>query len=399
MCYDLPMEFRRSIVNDLDLAVRDARPFLNIILGPRQVGKTTAVEHLLERVTLPYHMVSADSALSRAPEWITAEWATARAKAGNGRGILVFDEIQKVIGWSEEIKRLWDKERKHKAPLTVILLGSSSLMVGRGMSESLAGRFILHRCMHWSFAECRQAFGWDLDTWLYYGGYPGAASLIGEHRLWSEYISDSLIETVIGRDILQLNTVTKPALLRNLFGLSTTFPAQVVSYNKMLGSLNDAGNTTTLAGYVRLLEGAYLLSGLELFSRGSIRKRGSSPKLVLWNNALINALSGKNFEQSKADKSWWGRLFENACIAHLLNSVHGPEWSFSYWRDGDREVDVVISRGDEIWPIEIKSGRSGKLSGLEAFIKKYPKSKPIVLGPESLQPEKFLSERGERWLT
>ena len=391
------MSFRRPIVDRLVEAITSGPPLIHVVNGPRQVGKTTAVEQLLERVDLPHHMVSADSPVLHAPEWIANEWAVARAKAGKERGLLILDEVQKVPGWSEELKRLWDKERKQTNPMAVIVLGSSALLVGKGLSESLSGRFFLHRCMHWSWGECRTAFNWSLEQWIYFGGYPGAATFISNQELWQSYVADSLIETVIGRDVLQLNTVAKPALLRNLFGLAATFPAQIVSYNKMLGTLSDAGNTTTLAGYIKLLESAFFVSGLELFSRGSIRKRGSSPKLILWNNALITALSGRNFSQTVADRSWWGRLVENAGIAHVLNSVSGPEWNFTYWREGRAEVDLVVSRGKDIWAMEIKSGRGEKYSGLQMFMKKYPTANPIIIGEDGISLEMFFESDVRKW--
>ena len=221
----------------------------------------------------------------------------------------------------------------------MLVLGSSALLVQEGLSESLAGRFFLHRCSHWPYAECRDAFGWSLPQWLYFGGYPGAAAFIDNETDWKSYITDSLIETVLARDVLHMHKVTKPVLLRHLFALAATLPAQCVSYTKMLGQLHDAGNTTTLAQYLKLLESAFLASGLELFSLGVRRKRGSSPKLLLWNNGLISALSTRRFSEALADTIWWGRLVENAVGAHLCNMLSPVTHTVTYWRDGRDEVD------------------------------------------------------------
>jgi predicted AAA+ superfamily ATPase len=288
------------------------------------------------------------------------------------------------------VKRLWDEDRRSDRPVRVLLLGSSSLLLQRGLSESLAGRFFLHRCPHWSWSESRKAFGWDLDRWLYFGGYPGAAPLSDRPGEWRQYIADSLIDTVLSRDVLQLQTVAKPALLRHLFGLSASFPAQVLSYNKMLGQLHDAGNATTLAHYLKLLETAFLVSGLELYSRGQRRKRGSSPKLVLWNQALVNALSRRSFDEARADGPWWGRLVENAVGAHLLNRLPLPEWGVAYWRQGPSEVDYVIEHGRTLWALEVKSGREGRISGLNGFRKLYPSARALVVGSGGIPLEEFL---------
>jgi predicted AAA+ superfamily ATPase len=337
--------------------------------------------------------------LPHPPEWIETQWRLARAIAGaqNRRVLLILDEIQKVSGWSEVVKRLWDEEMRTGGQVRALLLGSSALLVQRGLTESLAGRFFLHRCTHWSWPECREAFGWSLEKWMYFGGYPGAAPLIGDESVWKRYVTDSLIETVLARDVLGMQAITKPILLRHLFALSTQYPAQILSYNKMLGQLQDAGNTTTLAGYLRLLETALLASGLELYSKGQLRKRGSSPKLILWNNALVNAMSLKSFDQAFADGSWWGRLVENAVGAHLLNYLPFPAWSVTYWRHAKEEVDFVVSRGAETWAIEVKSGRYDKPAGLAAFRKRYPRSKVWLIGDSGISLEDFFSRPAQEW--
>jgi predicted AAA+ superfamily ATPase len=393
------MAFTRALVDEIAAACRRRGAFVQVIAGPRQVGKTTAAEQLVARLGWPSVWAAADLPLPPAAEWIETQWQIARRlKPALGQKVLlVLDEIQKVRGWSEVIKKLWDEEKRTRGRVLPILLGSSALLVQKGLTESLTGRFFLHRCPHWFWPECRAAFRWSLEEWIYFGGYPGAAPLVRNESTWKRYIADSLIETVLARDVLQLQPVTKPALLRHLFALAATYPAQMLSYNKMLGQLQDAGNTTTLAGYVRLLETAYLLSGLELFSKGQVRKRGSSPKLVLWNNALVNALSLRTRKQAMADGGWWGRLVENAVGAHLLNSLQGPDWSITYWRDGNAEVDFVVAHGTHVWAVEVKSGRPGKISGLQAFRKRYPAAKTWLVGRSGLELEDFFSEPANHW--
>jgi len=226
----------------------------------------------------------------------------------------------------------------------------------------------------------------------------GAASFINNEVSWKRYITDSFIETVLARDVLQMSKITKPVLLRHLFALAATLPAQFMSYTKMLGQLHDAGNTTTLAHYLKLLEGAFLVSGLELFSRNKQRKRGSSPKLVLWNKALVNALSTRTFDSSIADSIWWDRLVENAVGACLCNSLNSIEYSITYWRDGNYEVDYVVARGADIRAIEVKSGVGGKLSGLSRFLSCYPDARPLIIGGPGIPLEDFFSRDATHWL-
>jgi hypothetical protein len=357
------------------------------------VGKTTAVVQLLERMRLPNHIAAADTALPPGPEWIESHWSAAAALPATAKTptILVLDEIQKVRGWSEVVKRLWDESVRARRPMHVILLGSSALLLQRGLAESLAGRFFLHRCSHWSWTECRQAFGWNLDRWLFFGGYPGAAPFANDEGMWKRYVADSLVEPAIARDVLQLQTVHKPSLLRHLFAFAAAFPAQFVSYNKMLGQLQDVGNTTTLAHYLKLLQTAFLVSGLELYAAGRGRHRGSSPKLILWNSALIHALSRFSFAEARGDGSWWGRVVENAVGAHLLNHLSEPTWNLTYWREGVKEVDFVVTQGREVWALEVKSGRHGRISGLGAFRARYPHSHTLVVGGDGIPLADFFA--------
>lgn len=393
------MEYARPLVDDLVAACRRRGAPMQVIVGPRQVGKTTAAAQLVARLGWPSVQAAADLPLPPGPEWIETQWQLARThKPGRGRKVLlVLDEIQKVHGWSEVVKRLWDEEKRHGGPVLPVLLGSSALLVQKGLVESLAGRFQLHRCAHWTWPECQAAFDWDLPQWIYHGGYPGAAMFVRSLPDWKRYVADSLIETVLARDVLQLQTVNKPALLRHLFGLAAGYPAQILSYNKMLGQLQDAGNTTTLAHYLRLLETAFLVSGLQQFSRGQVRQRASSPKLVLWNNALASALSLLSPREARADGSWWGRLVENAVGAHLLNGLPGPEWVIGYWRDGDAEVDFVVAHGSRIWALEVKSGRPAKTPGLAAFRRRYPAAQPWVVGSGGVELETFFSQPAGTW--
>jgi predicted AAA+ superfamily ATPase len=362
------------------------------MIGPRQVGKTTIARQIQKSIGIPGIYASADSPVPHDAAWIETQWrrAVAEATATGAPALLILDELQKVRGWSETLKLLWDN-RAVGPDIRVLILGSSALMMQEGLTESLAGRFFLHRCSHWEYQECHTAFGWNLEQWIFFGGYPGAAAFTHNESDWKRYITDSLIETVLARDVLQMSKVAKPVLLRHLFALAATLPAQCISYTKMLGQLHDAGNTTTLAHYLKLFESAFLASGLELFSQGVQRKRGSSPKLVLWNNALINALSTRSFAAALADTIWWGRLVENAVGAHLCNSLNSVEYSVTYWREGDYEVDYVVSRSRDVWAIEVKSGSSGRAAGLARFRSRYPDARPLLVGAHGIPLEEFFS--------
>jgi hypothetical protein len=392
--------YKRKVIDLVIRRLRDERRFVQVILGPRQVGKTTAIHQILEELQiLPAHYAAADLPAPPPTGWIAVQWETARSKTGNlTPAVLVLDEIQKISHWSTEVKRLWDEDTRAGRPLHVVLLGSSSLLIQKGLDETLAGRFEIIRFPHWSWEECRDAFGWSLDQYLYFGGYPGSAGLIGEESRWGQYLRDSLIETAISKDILLLNRVDKPALLRQLFTLACEYGGQILSYQKILGQLLDAGNTVTLAHYQKLLESAFLLRGLPKWSGKIVRRRSSSPKWLPLNTGLQTALSNRSFGEWKNDPDAWGRLTEVAVGAHLVNQGWSHNMEIYYWRRGNDEVDFVVRRGDHLAAIEVKSGRKRpSLPGLSKFAKEYRPTKTILVGNSGIPLQSFLETPIQNW--
>jgi predicted AAA+ superfamily ATPase len=393
---------RNGIFQQLKTHLEGRRRFIQVISGPRQVGKTTLARQAMQALDVPSHYASADAPTLEGHAWIETQWEIGRSaarQAGRKGALLVLDEVQKVPRWSETVKALWDADTATGMPHKVLLLGSSPLLVGRGLSESLAGRFELIRAGHWSFSEMREAFGWDLDQYLFFGGYPGAAALVEDEGRWRQYVADSLVETTISRDILLLTRVDKPALLRRLFQLGLSYSGQILSYQKMLGQLQDAGNTTTLAHYLDLLGGAGFISGLQKYSGRQVQRRGSSPKLLALNTALVTASSGLTFKVARKDHALWGRLVETAVGAHLVNGTQGTPVQVGYWLDRNREVDFVLSAPGATVAIEVKSGRvPTTLPGLETFRKAYPKSKTLLVGEGGVPLEEFLTSDPDRWL-
>lgn len=311
----------------------------------------------------------------------------------------MLDEVQKLPGWSETVKRLWDEDTASGLALQVVVLGSAPLLLQRGLSESLAGRFEVLPATHWSYAEMKAAFGFSLEDFLYFGGYPGAASLINDPERWRRYVLDSLVETTLSRDVLLLTRVDKPALLRQLFELGCRYSGQVLSYNKMLGQLQDAGNATTLAHYLGLLSQSGLMCGLQKFAGQAVRSRGSIPKLQVFNTALLSAISPLSPEEARRDAGGWGRLVESAVGAHLVNAAARGDCEVFYWREANREVDFVVRRGQVVVGIEVKSGAvRSALPGLDAFRKAFRPQHVMLVGTEGVTLEEFLTRPATEWL-
>ena len=378
---------------------REPRRFIQVLAGPRQVGKTTLARQVVQAAGLPAHSASADEPDIHNRVWLEGQWEIARLRARSGRrgGLLVLDEVQKIPGWSETVKRLWDEDTATGARLRVMVLGSAPLLVQRGLSDSLAGRFELIRIPHWTYGEIRDAFGWDVERFIHFGGYPGAVALARDRGRWARYILDSLIETTISRDILLLSRVDKPALLRQLFRLGCDYSGQVLAFRKMLGQLHDAGNTTTLAHYLELLGGAGMVTGLQKFSGTLLRQRASSPKLLVLNTALMSATSGRSLRDARQDPDVWGRVVETAVGAHLAATAT-PEIELYYWRERDREVDYVLRRGTDLVAIEVTSGmRKDSVPGLAEFERRFGRTRKLLVGGQGIPIEEFLLTPADAW--
>jgi len=360
---------------------------IQIISGPRQVGKTTAIHHYMEEVHWPYLYETADLLAPPSTQWIEQHWIKARELAKTkGNAILILDEIQKINRWSEAVKRFHDEDVKTGCNLRVVLLGSSALLMQKGLTESLAGRFEIIPFTHWTFSEASQAFSITLDDYIFFGGYPGALGLYCESKdenRWQHFVHNALIEPVIGKDILLLQTIEKPALLRQIFRLAAAHPAEILSLNKMLGQLDDTGNTTTIASYLQTLSAAGLIASIQKYSGSKIRQRTSSPKLIFLNNALINATMLLKFSDAYNDSAYWGRLIENAAGAHLINTLCQNGISIYYWRERNEEIDFIIEKGRTIIGIEIKSGCQKGKHRLPIFQKRFSPDKMIIIGGDN----------------
>ena len=409
--------FQRAQVTTLCERLAEPPSRIIALFGPRQTGKTTVVRQALRQIKresryfavdepdastprVPFDTAEATFPVSQQRDtvWLVRSWEEARIEAEQlGGFVLVFDEIQKIPNWSETVKGLWDADRVRGCPLHVVILGSAPLLMQRGMSESLAGRYESIRVTHWSFAEMSAAFDFDLAHYLYFGGYPGAASLVRDQDRWRSYIIGSLIEPNIERDILAMQRVDKPALLKRLFELGAAYSGQILSYTKMLGQLQDAGNTTTLARYLDLLSSAGLITGLPKYAVSASRRRASSPKLNVLNTALMTAEAGYTFNEAQADRTFWGRLVESTVGAHLFNTAT-DNIRLYYWRDGSQEVDFVLQRGTHVISIEVKSGLNTKpMRGMAEFVQRFSPSRSLLVGEGGIPLDEFLSVPAPYW--
>ncbi|OGT32967.1 MAG: AAA family ATPase [Gammaproteobacteria bacterium RIFCSPHIGHO2_02_FULL_39_13] len=386
--------YYRQQEKELVKRVNAERRFIQVLSGPRQTGKTTLAHQAAKTLNIPCHYASADVPGIPDTAWIKTAWQTARTLLKNtNKVLLILDEIQKIAQWSTAVKAEWDADTHHQRNIHLVILGSAPLLIQQGLTESLAGRFELIAVRPWSYLEMKNAFGWDLQHYIYFGGYPGSAPLISEPERWLSYIRDSLIETTLSRDILLLNTIQKPALLRRLFQLGCEYSGQIFSYQKMLGQLQDVGNTTTIAHYLQLLSGSGMICGIEKYYGKKIMRRSSSPKLLALNTALISANNAISFETVINQPDYWGRLVESAVGAHLINHPASITQQVYYWRDGNDEVDFVVENNHELFALEIKSGKQKSISGLKAFSKKFPKARLFQIGGDHGVPlETFFTD-------
>lgn len=394
------MNYIRKQYHTLKARIQEPRRFMQVLAGPRQVGKSTLVGQVLQKVPIPYSVEVADAIDPKDRDWIRRVWEGARTTMtlrGEAERLLVIDEIQKIDNWSEVVKREWDEDTRKHLNLKVVLLGSSRLLLKRGLTESLAGRFELIRLGHWSYQEMHDAFGVTLDEYIYFGGYPGAAHMIGDEKRWRKYIKDSLVAPVIEKDVLMTSNIYKPALTKQLFELGCGYSAEILSLTKLMGQLQDAGNVTTLASYLEILDQCALLTGLQKYANDDARKRGSIPKYQVYNNALLTAYKGRSFLTDRTDTTLWGRWVESTIGVHLLGMAEEADYQVYYWReparnkaDKDKEVDFIIVNDGEVTAIEVKSGRRGMNSGLPVFVEAFHPRKFFVVGSGGVSLEDFL---------
>lgn len=393
------MDYIRKQFYTLKERILEPRKFMQVLAGPRQVGKSTLVGQVLTQLSIPHVIEVADAVEPKDSDWIHRIWEAARTTMMLRRieeYLLVIDEVQKIENWSEIVKKEWDADTRNHVNLKVVLLGSSRLLLKKGLTESLAGRFELIRMPHWSFTEMRDAFGLTLDEYVYYGGYPGPAQMINDERRWRKYIKNSLVSPAIEKDVIMTSNIYKPALMKQLFELGCGYSAEILSLTKVMGQLQDAGNVTTLAAYLDILDQCALLTGLQKYANDEARKRGSIPKYQVYNNALLTAYKGRNFVVDRTDTNAWGRWVESAVGAHLLSMADELDYDVYYWREksrtkNDNEVDFIVVRDGEITAIEVKSGRRGMNSGLPSFVETFHPKRSFVVGTGGVSLEDFLS--------
>jgi len=386
--------YKRAEYQIIKTRLEEQRRFIQVVMGARQIGKSTVVRQVLKDLDAPYQFYSADNVPATNSAWISNCWAASRSlMESNGWDsiILVIDEIQKISNWSEVVKKEWDNDTFHDRNIKVLLLGSSRVLLEKGLSESLAGRFEEIRMCHWSYREMKECFGFSLDQYLFYGGYPGAASLIGDEDRFQQYIQSSIIEATINKDILMDTPISKPALLRQTFELGAAYSGELLSLNKMLGSLQDAGNTATLAGYIHLLDESGLLGGLQKFSIDTARRKASIPKFQVYNNALKTVYCLNTFNQAIIDRKSWGRIFESGIGAHLVSQAFVHRFEIFYWRERNYEVDFILRKKGSVIAIEVKSNAEKRTDGLDKFRQLFKPQASFIVGDGGISADDFLS--------
>lgn len=386
--------FKRAEFQIIKSRLEEPRKFIQVVMGARQIGKSTVVKQVLKELNQPFQLFSADNVPATSSAWISNCWAATRSLMQNNdceSVVLVIDEIQKIANWSEVVKKEWDDDSFNDRNIKVLLLGSSRVLLEKGLSESLAGRFEEIRMSHWSYQEMHECFGFTLDQYIYYGGYPGAATLTSDSDRFAQYIQSSIIEATINKDILMDTPISKPALLKQTFELGAAYSGNLLSLNKMLGSLQDAGNTSTLAGYVNLLNESGLLCGLQKYSVDMSRRRASIPKFQVYNNALKMVYTPLSFEQAILDRKAWGHILESAVGAYLLSQAFVHRFEVYYWRERNDEVDFILRKNGAIVAIEVKSNAEKQTEGLERFKQMFNPKSAFIVGDGGISAADFFT--------
>ena len=374
----------------------EPRRRIQIVMGPRQVGKSTLAGQFLDTTELPYDFFAADTVNPFDTSWIAARWQQARMRMdinAEPEHLLVIDEIQKINGWSEFVKKEWDADTRAHRNLKVILLGSSRLLIQKGLEESLCGRFETIKMGYWEWYEMRDCFGFKMDEFIYFGGLPGLAADISDEQRWRNLMEDSVISPVLTRDILEIEEIRNPALLRQVFELACTESAKELSLTKMQGTMNS-GSVPTIKNYLDILGKSMTVLPIQKYSPSPVKEKQSVPKMQVFNSGFRNRYGTFSFTQSRADTAEWGRQVESAVGAHLANRMVQDGFELYYWRNEKRlECDYVLRKGQSIVPIEVKSGALDSTAGFEKFKELYADriTSSFIVGPQGLPLEDFFS--------
>lgn len=391
------MQFERQHLGILRRRMAEPRRRMQIIMGPRQVGKSTVVYQFCDDVDVPpYDYFSADGVNRFDTSWIPNRWQEARMKMDlheDKEHILIIDEVQKIDGWSEQVKKEWDEDTRKKRNLKVILLGSSRVLLQKGLEESLEGRFESIKMGFWEWSEMRDAFGFTLQQYIYFGGFPGLAPDIGDEDRWRSLMEDTIISPILTRDILEIEEIRNPALLRQVFELACIESARELSLTKMQGTMNS-GTVPTIKSYLNILDQTMAVKPMQKYALSVIKEKNSVPKMQVYNSAFRNRYGQFSFEEAVTDPTEWGRQVESAVGAHLANRSQLDGFELLYWRDEHKkECDYVLKKGQTLVAIEVKSNRAKDTSGFELFRKIYAEriTAAFIVGPEGLPLEDFFA--------
>lgn len=386
--------YQRRHLNILKSRMAEPRRRMQIVMGPRQVGKSTLVGQFTEGISVPFDFFAADGVNRFDSSWIPNKWQQVRMRMdihSEQEHILIIDEVQKIRGWSEQVKKEWDEDSRSHRNLKVILLGSSRLLLQKGLEESLEGRFETIKMGYWDWQEMHEAFGFSMDEYVYFGGFPGLAPDIQDEDRWRNLMEDSIISPILTRDILEIEEIRNPALLRQVFELACTESAKELSLTKMQGTMNS-GTVPTIKNYLDILNKSMIVQPLQNYSPSRVKEKQSVPKMQVFNNAFRNRFGTFSFDEARVDPAEWGRLVESAVGAHLANRAMTDDYELFYWRNERRqECDYVLRKGQALVAIEVKSGSVDKTVGFEKFKEQFADkvTAAFIVGPHALPLDDF----------
>ena len=386
--------YQRRHLNILKSRMAEPRRRMQIVMGPRQVGKSTLVGQFTEATSVPFDFFAADSVSHFDTSWIPNKWQQVRMRMdihSEQEHILIIDEVQKIRGWSEQVKKEWDEDSRSHRNLKVILLGSSRLLLQKGLEESLEGRFETIKMGYWDWQEMHEAFGFSMDEYVYFGGFPGLAPDIQDEDRWRNLMEDSIISPILTRDILEIEEIRNPALLRQVFELACIESAKELSLTKMQGTMNS-GTVPTIKNYLDILNKSMIVQPLQNYSPSRVKEKQSVPKMQVFNNAFRNRFGTFSFDEARVDPAEWGRLVESAVGAHLANRAMTDDYELFYWRNERRqECDYVLRKGQALVAIEVKSGSVDKTVGFEKFKERFADkvTAAFIVGPHALPLDDF----------
>lgn len=396
------MKFERTHVQALLSRLSLPSPAVQAVVGPRQVGKSTLIRQVLEKLEAPTVFLSCKSVQYRQTGWIHKEWEIARLLAKHhGHCVIAVDDAQRLPGWAPLLCQLHKEDLEQQRDIRIVITGSSELELLQQLKDKFPQSHEVIRAGYWTYPEMRCAFNWGIEQYLFYGGLPRSGDEPSDDETWLNWIRELMFDNLLKEDVKAVAPAQNHEAIFDYFKVSSVHSGNIMSYAQLAQKLPFTVKPTTLANYQKVLSRAGISNGLARIQDGGEISRSGSPKLQLSSNAWLTGMMNSRFDKLRSQGVIWKQVFKSAVGAHLLNFAQENAYSVHYWFDRQHRVDFVLKKNDALVPIVVMPGdvKQGT-DAIQAFAKNNAMPHAIILqagnddaslSPHHMNIEAFLS--------